>query len=319
MLKNSSHTKLHWRAVCVALLLALVMGSAGQSARAAPAAAWETYVIASNVPSSLRVCVGEKKLIQVSIKKIVYRLFGGIGGSTTYPTYQLIGAEGNNAEVGSINSSGMTGGDPTLARPAIFTFTASKKGTVTIKFSDHGPFSSGAPARSRASDLEITIEVKECDYHLVAFSQWWLTWGFKPHVLAVVDTLLQPDQNGFIPPVYASVEHVANSQPFGICSTGATVNKSEVKISGRVDRTDGKLYLTLDYGIATATTFIRCPSVYVPVVGESTGSGEALTLISSPLTVSMSAGGGGENYSHILESYRTVSGITSIVIQVIFR
>ena len=307
-----------WPGLIVVLLLALIFGSVGQPApaRAAPEAEWESYSIMLNYHSP--VCVGEKMSIEVFLKKTVYRLFGGIGGSSTYPTGQLIGAEGNNAQAGSINSSGVTGqGDPTLNpnTHAVFIFTANKKGTTKITFSDLGPFSSRAPARSsRASEREITIEVKECEYQLVAFSDWVHPKGFQPHMNSVIDAVIKLDQNLHVIPVFPKVENVARPQVPFVCTHILTANETEVQITGRLDTADGKLHLTLDYGVVTAGSTMTCPAAGATSVGK----GEPITFITQPLRASLSAGGGGQAYPHILHTDVDVSGTTAIIIVPIY-
>lgn len=135
---NTGISTLRWRTVFIALALALIVGSAGQtpSAQAAPAGATELrfFMIANKEGASKPVCIGELVTLQVLVYR--YKVINGVSEAPDAVTGVKVTGRVDNPNIGQISPEQNTTILASSIYPgaADFVFHAKNPGETTITF-----------------------------------------------------------------------------------------------------------------------------------------------------------------------------------------
>lgn len=336
MLRKSPHTKhlstnghgprARLRKILIALFLMFSLGSAGLTSPVQAAPSTDTIYILPKLEAlpqgSVTLCPGEKLWIYVTYSETRYRVTSAVQSptqGTPESGVEIVGSV-QNGNVGRLLNARLETRTYRGLVVAPFVFKAENLGDTKITFEAAGdelaPLLPSTQVRLPTAPATINVHVG-CKFHVVAFSHWFLNWGFRYNAMAVVDAMLIPDRNGVIPNVQAPVENVA-SVTLNLCQNGVTVNGSNATISSQLDVNRGVLQITMDYGSVSATAWIRCPAPFVGFIGAaSQGTGKPQTMTTRPLSITIPSGAsaGGQALPHILESdMGPVNGTIAIVV-----
>jgi hypothetical protein len=294
----------HRLALCIALVLALAIGSAGQTAPARAQGTIREYYYSVDVSDPPRqICVGEERAFNVRIRVTL------VPGSNQpnqpaempLPPGTTITAHQENGDIVDITSASailVSSPNASSYRPGIVVFTVKGKkgGGTTITFSAVMP-------RFKAQPVQLPVKVANCPVNVLAISRFSAKYpGYTIKFLAV--TRLAKVTTNENPNQYlgeATVYWIATSVvPY--CAPSDTLSPGKVTISGTADEKTGALHLNLVYDPVPFTEVIPC------VVG----SGGSTGIISvTPLEVTVPRSGGFSPASQAL-TYKSNKGDASI-------
>jgi hypothetical protein len=200
-----------WRVFCMAVVLALWVGSAGQpfSAKAAPAATEFRFKLnAKKDKGNATVCVGDKVPISAQVTRLDY-VGNKVINRRIVPIRQivpgiLIVASMSNA-IGNLSPFAReTGWSPMKPGTANFTLTAEKAGTTTITFTGEiyqawWMSKLGVPAQPFRTDVvkdQLTIKVEDCEYKVNTYSEWVQNGGYFTVIAKINEAGMKRDVEG---------------------------------------------------------------------------------------------------------------------------
>ncbi len=290
---NAGNQNPRWRTVFIALVLALAVGSAGQtpSVIAAPAGV-PVKVYMELVNPKTRVCVGKTAQYPVRVYTPPTTSAGidfdryalpGIkveGFSQDKTVGDFLGAKKGTLTTRTTAPSDEdideAGGFESTPNTAYFTFKAKKAGTTTLYFeaSAHGQY---------VSD-KVSVKVVNCKYKVIIGSQmnWCGPYGCIKFRGVSTDGQVTADETGYIFTGTAPVYWVSTSKVPN-CGAVNSLGIGQVKMRGNLSDS-GQLLLELNYDTVPFTDVVTCPGI---------GSGSsALPITPSPLTVTVPSFGG---------------------------
>lgn len=304
--------------VIVVLLLALVVGSAGQPlpARAAPNAAAEIHfsLLAIKTRGNRIVCVGDTVPIRV---KVMQSQMTGIQGDNvkSLPGVRVVASMSNEA-VGQLNPISVDTGFDALDPGAIdFTLQAERVGTTTISF--RAEIKSvwwgskvlfwKTPLMQTQAILNASVDVKveDCLYDVTVISQW--TGAFAGTVPAGQDGF---DQVAIINQAYMGLDSpgeysgtadvnwvISETVPQGICPPHPVVFTSQADLFGTLDEGSQQLEVEVSYKMVEG----RFPSYFDFYPDQCPLSGDAaIQYIPAPLRFSVPSYGGSKVLSQTI-------------------
>ncbi len=319
-MKRSSHTA-RARAALIFSLSAIVLVSAlpPTAVNASQAKSWVISSLIVQPDGNLKVCEGEVVEFEVWISRNegTWTQIPYINGRFTFPPASFQASSSN------INAGYITpGSTSTSLRPnsmyniGSFSFKAKKKGTATIKFHDNG-----GSDRPPASDQTVNIEVAECDYKLVIWSNWLAPEPFlTPSLYSILSAELAADQNGDFLPLTVEVENTGHhTQGMPFCSHPLIPEDSHATIEGHRDLNNNSLDLVVKYDPLSAETKYICT---VGPIGSFTvpnqGPGQALNIDKHNILINTNLGMSGMNVTHEAKVVNTVVGYSVIIISPIY-
>lgn len=321
---NRNHRRAGTRKILIAIILVLTLGALNPTPPIQAAPPNDTIYILpkleANPQGSLILCPGEKLWIYVTYSETRYRVTSGVGSPTQGPPESGVEIEGTvlSPSVGRLLNPRLETRSYRGLVVAPFVFQAGDLGDTKITFEASGnnlaPLLPASQVRLPTAPASIDVHVG-CKFHVVAFSHWFLNWGFRYNAMTVLDAILIPDRNGVIPDVSTPIQNVANTT-LNLCQNGVDVNDSDATITSQLDVGRGILHITMDYGTVSATAWIECPAPIVGSIGAaSQGIGEPQTISTTPLSITVPSSGGGQALPHILESdMGPVNGTITIVV-----
>ena len=309
-----------WRSVVMALVLALVVGSAGQPspARAAPAGDATLWIglFAEKIGGERTICTGDKVLIRV---RVVQRI-EIIGSEENYSLAPSIGVEvgasvdGNG--VGRISpAKNTTRLDSEPMGATYFTFSAEKPGATTVVF--QAKLNTRVVLGFVLSSITIPptrvpLTVIDCSYKVTAISRWS---GFGLNYVAMIDQAgLTADAPGHYTGTATVNWVITQMDSTAGCISHATTFTSQADLTGDTDEDGQQLVVDLAYQLAEVKAtwyhyFSDC---------TATNSHELVSYTPDPLTLSVPASGGVSSQSQalvdMLPSAQNMAGSADVVV-----
>lgn len=290
-----------WRSVFIALVLALTIGSAGQTplAQAAPASAgpndikFALEVFPETLPT---ICVNQKLYLYVSVSKTIFKVIndqpyeipGNVG--SPYASGSVTGAN-----IGTLKQQLGFAGDEDPVNITSFIFTGKKPGTTTLKFTAAIRNSwIGANEEIIGSSVKlervVTVKVRNCKFKVETFGQWNDPGGSPEWFTAVSkEAVVTADADGHFSGS-ASVNWAGRIDVPPCGYSAHQIASGQANYSGEMDES-GQLMMNQTYEPVEASYSYACRG--------GGGSGEGL-FTSDSISVSMPASGGVSTLDHVL-------------------
>lgn len=303
--------------VFIALILALAVGGAGQSApaQASPAATEYRYsMIARKLKGNATICVGDD--VPIHVRVIRAEFVGDVGSNVQEVPGVFVRASMSPEGVGKLNPiSMMTGWDANDPGGADYKFHAEKAGTTIISFKgtiNHiwWPAQLGLPPlidrRDFVEDL-VELTVEECQYKVTTISKWESSGLVKIRIEAWIhEAGLAEDGPGHYTGT-GSVTWTLATDQLGDCNAQSLTTTSQAELTGARDEE-----LTVNVAFDTANI-----SIPVYCVGSDGGVAQGSTpvqLTPDAVTFTVPASGGGTRETHVLRGPETVSGFVVAIV-----
>jgi hypothetical protein len=320
---STSHARnqsAQWRTVLIALVLALAIGSAGQTPRAQAAPDnpadiyFEVWAFPKNPPP---LCINQELKIYVSVNKGIVKIINDKAFDLprgNVPGVQVRGSMTN--AIGTLSSvddelANLVGGN------ADFLFTAKKAGKTILTFNAdvEGRWTGSVKLTLLgrtipAKKAEIPVTVRNCKFKVTTIGQWHVPGPASISVVAISDDaeVRSADAQG---PFTGSttVNWTVTSGQVGDCLPQSVTASSQVDWTGNMD--DNNL-LVLDANYQTA-------GISLPVfcVGSDGGVAEGSTpvqLTPDPLQVSVLSDGAVFEQPQVLQGPEAMPGYATIIV-----
>lgn len=298
-----------WRALFIALVLALSVGSVGltEPAQAAPAATeFHFYLKAKKDRRNATICVGDKVPISAEVTRAEF--VGNQGSNRQNVPGIQVDASMSNA-IGTLTPrSSHTGWRPLKPGTANFILTAEKAGTTTITFKGMITQTSWwstwvGPLEVEVSFVEdqLTIKVEDCEYKVNTISRWEQDGGYFTVYATINGARMKRDVEGGPYTGTASVDWtiIPNLDLSGCTMSAMVVPPSEAFLYGKIDGDDLYVDVSFDPSIFEPVK-IACPNL----PGSPSGSASAAFKVTpEPMTRKVPYTGGSSEKSQGLTNF----------------
>jgi len=259
-----------------------------------------------NKGNTSTICVDDEVPISVYVDRALFT--GNQGDQVEYINGARVVAEMPADGVGRVNPIATNTGLG-VNRPGeiLFTFTALKEGTTSIRFTgkiDQVWWGSllGLRIRPPRRDIvqtTIQLKVESCAYKVTAFSH------FSAQGVTLVGSIeggLKRDADGHLTGV-ARMIWIPVIAVAGQCSSVISVQSSDVELAGVIE--DGELTVEITYFLTALSNVGGCPA----------GVNDSAQVTASAVTVTVPASGGGARQPQNLESssYYAMTGDALVV------
>ncbi len=308
-----------WRIIFLALVSALVIGSAGQTplARAAPAGATSLmfYMRAAKEREGL-VCRGE--LVHISVK--VHRVAEDVGGDelanldAAVTGVEVRGLVQNNIGELTPNNNTTIAAGAITPNSADFIFTAREIGETTISFRGlvvtPGWFGTNWGGGSQAVSAFVHVQVIPCAYKVTTEGAWRVPGPANISVAAISDDAKVRAADAQSPFTGSTtVNWVLTTSQVGDCEAQSVTTSSQVDWTGQMDDS-GQLNLNGAYQSAAMSLPVYCVGSDGGVASGST----PVQLTPDPLQVSIASTGGVFRQSQVLQGPEPTPGYVTIIV-----
>ena len=313
-----------WRTISIALILALAIGSAGQTPPAQAASDNSTEVsfeLQVNPAHPAPVCLQHSQNFYIFLTRHLSLPQYGIPDLPLEISGVVVRGSVTDSNIGTLTPPESSGGyelaDLTPGG-ADFTFTAKKAGTTILKFdAEVGSYWDGDGATHMVSNpypvhVEVPVTVKPCKFKVGAASRWHLPGPHQFDIVGMIDDAeMKADEQGNFTGSASMNWAVATTVLSPICLSAIfTVSPSQANLTGQMDES-GLLQANLTYSPATASVTQVCK---VPT-GTQTSTFH-YQMVPDPLSLSVASSGGVFNQSQVLvmTSDFALSGSSAIVV-----
>jgi|GEM_PF-3352528 len=316
--RRMKRTASRWQIALIALLLTLVLGSAGQTPRVQAALdnpADVYFEVSASPQSPPALCINQQLKIYVSINKNITKVInekaynlpkGAVTGvKVTGSMSKDIGTlESKKPEV-SFEDDELVMLQPNGIGQADFLFTAKKAGTTALTFTADvpGAWTGSAVARGKsyaAKKAEITVKVIPCKFKVKTLLKFPVPDLYQISVISD-DAVMKGNETGSF--TGAATMSWVYSEVFQDCDFSISATDSQVDLAGQLDDDGGQLAVTQNFHPTTVATSICCP-----VVGCRSASDEGSV---DPLIFSIASTGGVVTQT---VTGQGVSGLATIVV-----
>jgi hypothetical protein len=319
---NAKNSIPRWRRVFMALVLAIIVGSAGQPlpAQAAPASKtdYAYFVFASLDRGNATICVGDNVTISVSAERML------VEGVEFKNKQKMTGmwVEGAvvNPSIGTfITARKLIVWDSDRPNSAVLTFRADKPGKTTLTAkadinyyrTQSGEWVNGPARIAESNPVDVTVEV--CNYKVKALSVW-DDFGLT-HVAMIDQAGMTADSPGHYKGTATVNWVITEDHPQAGCPPAVVTATSQADLTGDMDKDGQQLVVDVAYQLVEATWFTFLEDC------TTKSSADQMPYTPAPLTFSVPASGGGHYLNqalvHQLFPVMNISGIAeSTVIRV---
>jgi hypothetical protein len=325
---HAGHRNRYWH-VFIVLVLALIIGSAGQvpvAHAAAPTARVRYLLIARKLKGGATVCVGDD--VPINVHLIRSRVEGDQGDDVEDVSGMFVETSMSNAGIGSLNPNSMETGRGSFAPGEIdFVFHAAKEGSTTITFNATirltaaanvlfeilkvlNVIPKGTPSTLKVS-ANVDVKVEKCDYKVTTYSKW--EFPGEAHVkieAAITNCGMVNDGSGH----YTGdcrVNWRVRSSKVQDCKAQEAISTSDGDLSA--NKNGDELTLQVTFQTANVSMGVNC----VGSSGETIDESFKIPLTPDVEITTVPASGGSDRQDQILKGPETRSGpITIIVVRV---
>ena len=314
--KHAGYQKPRWRSVFIALLLALVLGSASQMplAQAAPASATDVgfFMLALKEGASKPVCKGE--LVHLNVLVYRQKMINGVSAAPEPITGLSVIGVVDNPDIGKISPDENTTIWASAIYPgaADFVFTAENYGETIVAFAAtiENPGWVGANGGvSQTVSAQLDIRVVPCKFKVVTIGEWHIPGEANISIVALSDDAEVTAPNA--QSTYtgsASVDWIASGDRVLDCVGQFTMGSSQVDWTGRMNDS-GQLVLDGTWQQVAGSINNTCTN------SEGTISGSfQLQLKPDPANVSATSSGGVYRQSQNLQFDGANPGYVTIIV-----
>lgn len=284
-----------WRIIFIALVLVLVIGSAGQApmAKAAPAAIDDVNFKLNIYPEKLpKICTKKKLTLYTSVSKTIYKGLIGPDGKEIPIAGQKPAAPNI---VGFVNTGPGTlekvseGGGGLLSLPGqdVFTFKSDETGKAILQFTTLvKSIWIGANEKLAGEVLlteYVTVQVINCKFKVKAIQQAIVAGGGNFNIVAMPDEVeITGDEQGHFTAT-TPVNWVGATSNVGICSASINVaSTTQANLTADMDES----------GQLTGSLSIEAPETMVTATCVGVSNTSPMSLSADPLIFSVPSSGG---------------------------
>ncbi len=303
---------LRWRVVIIALVLALVIGGAGEmpQAQAAPAGQWNVFfsmVVVGKPKTKLRCKETVTYSVKIEFEKPLIPpptptpgFFGGMAAANI----NVMASSANKDAGDFINNNSLTtvatGDDLSGLLVATFQFKANKPGTTILTFE--------AEVQGESISTELPVNVLPCKFKVKTNSKASVPGEANINIVAISGDAEITEGDGEGPLTGStSVNLVLSMSSVLDCHGTSASGSSNAELSGSLDD-NGQLTLDVTYQTANITVPVYC----VGSDGGTIDTTQSFPLTPDPVHISVASSGGVLNQSQAIQGPGTASGEVTI-------